>query len=38
MISFIIPTVYNSPQLKIQVTNLERCDLVEEILIIEDVT
>jgi hypothetical protein len=37
MISFIIPTVYSSPQLKIQVTNLERCDLVEEILIIEDV-
>ena len=36
MVSFIIPTVYKSKNLKIQVSNLERCDLVEEIIIVED--
>jgi len=36
MISFIIPTIYKAPQLPQLISNLENCDLVDEILIIED--
>lgn len=37
MISFIIPTVYKSKNLPHLIQNLERCDLVSEILIVEDI-